>query len=185
MFKKKTVLFLMMFISTVTHAKDDITNRKYGDTAFEQSLLSSNETNYLNLPKKWAGFYGSDSTSLKYIDKTIAEIVRLRVSQVDKCNYCIILHTRQAATLGISNDKISSISTWEQSSLFSKKEKAALQFSEVISKIDHDKITDAYNKLIATGFTQPEIEELTNVVILMNIWSRLFMVQGKESIPAN
>ncbi|MBU9843908.1 carboxymuconolactone decarboxylase family protein [Rahnella ecdela] len=173
--------FLIFCISNAAIAKDDITQRSYDDVQFKNNLLTTNQTNYLKIPKDWAHAYGSDSTTLTHLDANLAELVRLRVGQLDNCNYCVILHTRQTVKLGIPTAKVSSLSTWQQSHLFTDKEKAALAFAESLSGVNHANFQPAYEKLIEAKFSNPEIEELTNVVILMNIWSRIFMVQGKFS----
>lgn len=183
MLKKILPLVLLATCSQYVYAADDITERTYGDVKFKQTRLVSNETDYLKLPKQWAESYGSDSPTLTHIDKKLAELVRLRVSQVDQCNYCMILHTKQAVKLAIPQSKISSLSTWTQSELFSVKEKAAFMYADTVSQLKHDDIQEAYDGLTNAGFTSAEKEEITNTVLLMNIWSRIFMVQGKTSIP--
>lgn len=120
---------------------------------------------------------------MTHIDKTLAELVRLRVGQLDNCNYCIILHTKEALKLSIPEAKVFSLSSWPQSKLFDNKEKAALLFAESVSQVDHRRIQSAFDGLKATGFTAAETVELTNTIILMNIWSREFMVQGRISVP--
>ncbi|WP_455427085.1 carboxymuconolactone decarboxylase family protein [Dryocola sp. LX212] len=181
----KIMLSVLMIFSFYTdaYAQKNISQRDYNDVTFKVTRLGSNSTDYLKLPKEWAKDYGSDSTKLKYIDSKLAELVRLRVSQIDKCNYCVILHTKQTIKLAIPMAKVDSLSTWRQSDLFSSKEKAALNYAETLAELNYDNIQLAFDKLISTGFSQPEIEELTNTTLLMNIWSRIFMAQGKISTP--
>lgn len=178
----------LLILAGGTHfalAKTDISERNYDDVMFKNSRLTSDQTHYLKIPKEWAHAYGSDSLSITHLDGNLAELVRLRVSQLDKCNYCVILHTKQTMKLGIPAAKVSSLSTWQQSELFSDKEKAALAFAESVSQVNHNSIQAAYQKLVSASFSPAEIEELTNVVILMNVWSRIFMVQGKISVLPN
>ncbi|MFG6656651.1 carboxymuconolactone decarboxylase family protein [Scandinavium sp. M-37] len=180
--------FLFLSLSLLTaqqyaYAKDDITERNYDDVIFKNTRLSSNQTEYLTIPTELAHAYGSDSTTLHHLDKDLAELVRLRIGQIDQCNYCVILHTKQTETLGISPSKVASLSTWPQSNLFSGKEKAALKYAESLSTLQHNEIQADYDQLLTLKFTSPEIEELTNVVILMDVWSRIFMAQGKISEP--
>lgn len=182
--KKNGIIALMvMAFACSASAKEDITARTYEDATFSNERLSSDETGYLALPTEWAHQYGSGGSKVMHLDKTLAELIRLRVGQLDNCNYCIILHTKEALKLNIPESKVFSLSTWQQSGLFDVREKAALLFAESVSQVDQRRIQPAFDGLKAAGFTAAETEELTNTVILMNIWSREFMVQGKTSAP--
>lgn len=180
MFKSLIASLILFSVSNISLAAD-ITERGYDDVVFKDSGLTSNQTDYLKIPKDWAHAYGSDSKTITHLDSNLAELVRLRVGQIDNCNYCVILHTKQTVKMGIPAAKVSSLSTWQQSNLFTDKEKAALAFAESVSSLNHDTSRIAYKNLLKADFSKPEIEELTNVVILMDIWARIFMVQGKVS----
>ena len=54
-------------------------------------------------------------------------------------------------------------------------------YAEAVSSLDHEAIQGAYDKLESVGFTVVEKEELTNITILMDVWSRVFLAQGKMS----
>ncbi|WP_417661181.1 carboxymuconolactone decarboxylase family protein [Pseudomonas sp.] len=158
----------------------DIVHQSFDDIAFKTTRLSSNESGYLKLPTQWAKDYGSFNKSLKLAPQ-IAEMVRLRVSQVDNCNYCVVFHTNDALETGIAPAKVNSIATWRSSELFSDKERAALAYAEALAKVDHAAMPAAYAQLDAVGYSATEKEEMTNSAILMSVWSRIFLAQGKTS----
>lgn len=170
------------FVGTASAA--DITHQSFDNIAFKTTRLSTNESNYLKLPTQWAKDYGSRNKSLKLAPQ-IAEMVRLRVGQVDNCNYCVIFHTKDALDSGIAPAKVSSISTWRRSELFSDKERAALAYAEALAKVDNAAMPVAYAQLDAVGYSATEKEELTNCAILMSVWSRLFLAQGKTAYVAD
>lgn len=173
---------LFSFCGKAIYAQQAITERSFGNVGFKLNRISTNETDYLKLPNAWAAAYGSDSYKDLKIDRQIAELVRLRVSQLDHCNYCEIFHSKAALDAGISEAKIFALSSWTQSDLFTPKEKAALLYAEALSTLNQDDIQKAYDGLTGNGFSNAEKEELTNCVILMDVWSRVFLAQGKISV---
>lgn len=196
--KRKLILaaaFVSVFSSSIVPArqvingqdkkmdtKQAITERSFGDIGFRLDRITSNETDYLKLPNAWAETYGSESYKNLKIDRKIAELVRLRVSQLDGCNYCEIFHSKGALDAGIPQAKIFALASWRQSDLFTAKEKAAIFYAESLSSLDQSNIQKAFDELNANKYSNAEKEELTNCVILMNVWSRVFLAQGKISV---
>lgn len=177
------LLFLSLIINNaMAQTKPLITERSFGDIGFELSRINTNESGWTKLPIEWAKTYGSDSYASLKIDRKIAEMARLRVAQLDNCNYCVIFHTKAALDAGIAEPKVYAISAWRESKLFSDKEKAALEYAEALSALDQPKIQGAFEQLNKLGFTTVEKEELTMSIILMSVWSRVFMAQGKTSV---
>lgn len=170
-------------IAGTTNAAD-IVHQSFGDIAFKTTRLTTNESKFLELPTQWAKAYGSNNTSLKLAPQ-IAEMVRLRVSQVDNCNYCTVFHTRDALESGIAPAKVYALATWRSSELFSDKERAALAYAEALAKLDNSAMPAAYAQLDKVGYSAVEKEELTNCAILMSVWSRVFLAQGKTSYVAD
>ncbi|WP_339514586.1 carboxymuconolactone decarboxylase family protein [Pseudomonas sp. RL_15y_Pfl2_60] len=180
--KNKTVTLAacILTIAAGSAGAADIINQNFGDIAYKTTRLSTNESNYLDLPTQWAKAYGSFNKKLKLAPQ-IAEMVRLRVGQIDNCNYCNVFHTRDALETGMSPAKVYAISTWRSSELFSAKERAALAYAETLAKVDNAAMPEAYAQLDKVGYSAVEKEELTNCAILMSVWSRLFLAQGKTS----
>lgn len=177
--KKMTTVLVTCLIAGAVGAAD-IVHQQIGTIAFKTTRLSSNESNYLKLPVAWAESYGSFNKSLKLPPQT-AEMVRLRVGQMDRCDYCTVFHTRDALAAGVEPAKVSSIANWRSSGAFSDKERAALAYAEALSSLDQGAISAAYQQLDTVGYSAVQKEELTNVTILMNVWSRIFLAQGKQS----
>jgi AhpD family alkylhydroperoxidase len=172
----------MAFCSGKIFAQQAITERSFGSVGFKLNRISTNETDYLKLPEAWAAAYGSESYKSLKIDRQIAELARLRVSQLDRCNYCEIFHSKAALDAGIPEAKIFALSSWRQSELFTAKEKAALLYAEALSTLNQDDIQKAFDGLTSNQYTNAEKEELTNCIILMDVWSRVFLAQGKVSV---
>jgi len=177
---KKIALGLAAGVLAGAAGAADIVHQSFGEIAFKTERLSSNESDYLKLPNAWAKAYGSFNKSLK-LSPQIAEMVRVRVGQMNRCDYCNVFHTNDALEVGIVPAKVHSISTWRTSGLFSDKERAALAYAEALSSLDHEAMPAAYQQLDAVGFSAVEKEEITNCALLMDVWARVFLAQGKTS----
>ncbi len=180
---KKKLLFACVAAGLSSAAMSaDIVHQSFDDVDFETMRLSTDESGYTRVPLELANTYGSDSYETITLDRKIAELVRLRVGQMDQCDYCVVFHTQDALEAGIPQVKVSSLPTWRQSGLFTEQERAALAYAEALSSLDDDAIQGAYDGLDTVGFSNVEKEEITMCTILMNVWSRMFLAQGKTSV---
>ncbi|WP_456452777.1 carboxymuconolactone decarboxylase family protein [Hydrogenimonas sp.] len=115
------------------------------------------------------------------IDKSLAQLLRLRVAQKNECAYCIILHARTAREIGIHESKVDNISSWYNSELFDEKEKAALAYCDVLNEgVAGD--FQRYHDALCRFFDEREIAEIAAVVINMNVWTRLKLAQGATPV---
>src|SRR5699024_9950554 len=76
------------------------------------------------------------------IDKKFAELIKLRVSQMNGCSYCINMHTKGARKLKVTNDQLDQLKTWNGSDIYSPKEKVALQLAENMTLISEKGVSD-------------------------------------------
>jgi AhpD family alkylhydroperoxidase len=68
------------------------------------------------------------------IDRHLAELLRLRVSQINNCTYCLNLHYEAARKAGIPRTKIDTLTAWWETELHSEAEKAALRYTEALTR---------------------------------------------------
>ncbi|WP_434622750.1 carboxymuconolactone decarboxylase family protein [Tabrizicola sp. M-4] len=111
------------------------------------------------------------------IDAGLAQLLRLRVAQLNPCSYCLILHTRAAQDRGIDVEKIAHLPAWRESTMFTAAERSALAYAEALTAYDLAAFPSRHAAL--TGhFDQTAIAEIAAVVINMNVWTRLKLAQG-------
>ena len=99
------------------------------------------------------------------------ELVKLRVSQLNQCAFCIDMHSKAAQRYGESTERIIGLSAWRDMPLYSPQEIAALQWAELISAaqpIDDRCYQDTCNLL-----GEPALVELTIAVNAINSWNRI------------
>ena len=115
------------------------------------------------------------------VDRKLAQLLRLRVTQICPCSYCLILHTRAAHDQGIDPAKIAHLASWRESTMFSAPERAALAYCEILTLYEHAALPAAH-KTLEAQFTQKEIAELAAIVINMTLWVRLKLAQGQVPV---
>src|ERR1700749_1868653 len=69
------------------------------------------------------------------IDKQLLELIKLRASQINGCAFCVQYHILQAESLGIPADKLNLVVVWREAPQFSKRERAALAWTEALTAL--------------------------------------------------
>lgn len=111
------------------------------------------------------------------VDGRLLQLLRLRVAQLNPCSYCLILHSEVAASIGISPAVVAHLASWRESTMFSTKEQAALNYCEALTVFNQEKFAAAHDEL-RIHFTERDVAEIAAVIINMNVWTRLKLAQG-------
>jgi AhpD family alkylhydroperoxidase len=106
-------------------------------------------------------------------EANLVELVKLRASQINGCAYCIDMHTKDARSHGESEQRLYGISTWREAPFYNEREKAALAWTESVTKISEDQVPDEIYDLVKKYFSERELIDLTLAVIAINAWNRL------------
>jgi len=107
------------------------------------------------------------------LSKSVIDIIKVRVSQINKCAYCIDYHTHDALKNGETQRRIFALSAWQESPLFTDMERAVLQVVEEITFIFNHGVSDeAYDKL-KSFFTVKEIADIIVCISHMNFLNRI------------
>lgn len=107
------------------------------------------------------------------LEHSLNELVKLRVSQINGCAYCIHMHTHDARTNGESEDRLHLLNAWYESSLYSERERAALAWAETLTRVETSRAPDDVYKTMEMHFSEQEQVALTLVVTTINAWNRL------------
>lgn len=142
---------------------------------FENVRFDPDLTPFHELAKQMATQFGY--TARLSLDPRLAELLRLRVAQLDPCPYCLILHTREAHRIGIPSEVIAHLAGWRESGMFSPAERAALAYCEGLTTYDIVQFAGLHDEL-RRHFDEKEIAEIAAVIINMNVWTRLKLAQG-------
>lgn len=107
------------------------------------------------------------------LEKNLIDLIKLRASQINGCHYCITLHTANLRKLGESEPRLEALSTWRESSLFTKREQAALAWTEAVTLLPETHAPDEVYQEVSSNFTEKEIVDITMAIIAINGWNRL------------
>lgn len=107
------------------------------------------------------------------LERSLLELVKTRASQINGCAYCLDMHTKDARAAGESEQRLYTLSAWRETPFFSERERAALAWTEAITKISEHPIEDALYTELQQYFSEKEIVDLTLAIITINGWNRL------------
>jgi len=117
-------------------------------------------------------YLGKETT----IEPLIRELIKMRASQINGCAYCLNMHTTDTLKLGETAQRIFLLNAWQETNLFTDKEKAVLEFVEKVTLIaDFDLDEEVYENL-SQYFSDKEIVDLTLYIATINAWNRLNIV---------
>lgn len=116
------------------------------------------------------------------IQCAIRELVKMRVSQINGCAYCLNLHAPEARAAGVSQQKLDVLSAWRESPAFSVQERAALAWAEALTRLEATGAPDADYLQLSEAFGEKERVELTLIITTINAWNR-FAVGFRSQHP--
>ncbi len=115
------------------------------------------------------------------IEASLRELVRLRVSMMNGCGYCVRLHTSELEKVGETAERIADVVEWRSSELYSKRERAALAWAEAVTNIQEGHAPDELYEAVREQFTDVETVNLTLVITTINAWNRISIALGTHS----
>ncbi len=107
------------------------------------------------------------------INEGFVHLLKLKASQINKCAYCIRLHTKDALACKESIERISVIAAWEESDYFSSKEKACLSLVEAITLVSENQVPDEVYEKAKEVLTKEELIAVEWLALVINSWNRL------------
>jgi AhpD family alkylhydroperoxidase len=131
-----------------------------------------------NYVREAAGAFAAMQALEKYLhdcplEPVIRHLVKLRVSQINGCAYCIDMHWKDLRALGQSEERLYMLDAWEESSLYSDRERAALRWAEVCTDLAPGHVSDEEYEAVAKHFDAKGVSDLTFVIAAINAWNRL------------
>jgi AhpD family alkylhydroperoxidase len=108
-----------------------------------------------------------------HMEETLGLLVDLRASQLNGCAFCVDMHVKQARIHGERELRLHHVAIWRESPLFTPKERAALAWTEALTRIDPAGVPDAVYEEAREYFPEAELSELTFRVVAINGWNRM------------
>ena len=108
------------------------------------------------------------------------DLIKIRVSQINGCAYCIDKHTKDARKAGESEQRIYALNAWRETPFFTEEERAILALTEEITLISHNHVSDATYNRAAAFFDEQYLSQIIMAIISMNSWNRLGISTGMQ-----
>jgi AhpD family alkylhydroperoxidase len=107
------------------------------------------------------------------LDQRLIELVKMRTSQINGCAYCLDMHSKELRRLGESEQRIYLLNAWQESPLYTPRERAALAWTEAVTLIAQTHAPDAAYTEVRRQFDDKELIDLTILIGMINLWNRL------------
>lgn len=135
----------------------------------------SERMNYKSVaPEAYAAMSGLERyVRTSGLEKRLLELVKTRASQINGCAFCLDMHTKDARAAGEEEQRLYALSAWRETPFYTERERAALEWTEAVTRIDRDPVSDGLYAQVRRHFDEKELIDLTMAVIAINGWNRL------------
>jgi AhpD family alkylhydroperoxidase len=120
----------------------------------------------------------------KSFDPKLLTLVKVRVSQINGCAYCLHMHRQEALKLGESEDRLLLLDAWHESQLYTERERAALDWAESLTRIAKTHAPDDVYEKVRGLFSPDELLTLSIGIAMINAWNRL-AIGFRQQHPAD
>ncbi len=107
------------------------------------------------------------------LERSLLELVKTRVSQINGCAYCVDLHTKDARAAGETEQRLYLLAAWRETTFYSERERAALAWAEALTRLAGHEVSDELYGQVRRHFDEKSMVDLTLAIIAINGWNRL------------
>lgn len=134
-----------------------------------------------SLMKNWFGASAAINSSL---EPGLAELVKIRASQINGCANCINMHTAEAREKGETEQRIYLLSAWREAPCYTDRERAAFGWTEALTRLSEGHTHESVYEALKAQFTEEDQVKLTLLINVINGWNRLAVGFGVWLDPA-
>lgn len=103
------------------------------------------------------------------LDPRLGDLVKVRISQLNGCAFCLRMHTRDAIVKGETSDRLAVLAAWWESQYFDAQERSALALAEQVTRL-----TVPESRAWDDGSLSPEQASAVSwLAVVMNAWNRV------------
>ena len=107
------------------------------------------------------------------LQRSLYELVKTRASQINGCAYCLDMHTKDARKAGETEQRLYALNAWRETPFYTERERAALEWTEALTLISENDVSDLLYESVHTHFNEKEMVALTMAIVAINGWNRL------------
>jgi len=107
------------------------------------------------------------------LESSLLEVIKIRASQINGCAFCLDMHTKDARAAGEAEQRLYTLSAWRETPFFTERERAALAWTEAVTRVAATHVPDEIYEAVRQHFTEKELVDLTLAIVAINGWNRL------------
>ncbi len=107
------------------------------------------------------------------LPENLLHLVKLRISQINGCAYCIDMHSKDLRAAGETEQRLYLLDAWREAPFYSERERAALAWAEAVTLVTEGHVPDEVYEQSRSQFSEEELINLTLAVVTINGWNRL------------
>lgn len=107
------------------------------------------------------------------LEESLLHLVKLRTSQINGCAYCLDMHWKDLRSIGENEQRLYSLDAWRECPYYTDRERAALAWTEAITRVALGQVPDEVFAEVRPHFTDAELSNLTLAIATINAWNRL------------
>jgi AhpD family alkylhydroperoxidase len=111
--------------------------------------------------------------STSTVEKKLLHLIKLRVSQINGCAYCLDMHWKDLKVEGETDQRMYSLDAWRETPYYTDRERAALAWAEAVTNITDGHAPDEVFEEARQYFSEQELADLTLAVTAINSWNRV------------
>ena len=129
---------------------------------------------YKTSPELYDAMMVLSNAAGKDLDPVIAELIKIRASQINHCAFCLDMHTTDARKEGETEQRLALIAAWEEAgAVFTERERAALALTEAITELGDGHVSDDVYARAAAVFSERELGQVIAMAVTINAWNRI------------
>lgn len=129
---------------------------------------------YQASPELYDAMMTLSTASARDVEPDLAELIKIRASQLNHCAFCLDMHLRDARRHGVADQKLDLLAAWaEAGEVFTDRERAALALTEAITRLGEDGVSDEVYDRAAAAFTDRELGQVIAMAVTINAWNRI------------
>ena len=106
------------------------------------------------------------------LEPSLIELVKMRASQINGCAFCLDMHSKDARRRGETEQRLYLLNAWREAHVFSPRERAALAWTEALTKVSDSHAPDSVFEEATAQFSDEELTNLTLLICQINSWNR-------------
>jgi AhpD family alkylhydroperoxidase len=104
------------------------------------------------------------------LEPVLAELIKIRASQLNGCAFCLDMHWKDARAAGESEERLYSLSTWREAHVYDERERVGLELTEAVTRVD---VGDDLWERARGVFGEDELAQVVFAITVINSWNRL------------